>query len=48
MIKMMHEVIKELIKVIYSLNETNSNLTDEDKSLMKNICDLLNSINEKI
>lgn len=44
----MHEVIKELIKVIYSLSETNSNLTDEDKSLMKNICDLLDSINEKI
>lgn len=48
MIKTLHSVIRELIKIIYTLEENNVNLNDEDRSKLNDICDLLNQINKKL
>lgn len=48
MINILHRTIRELIKIINSLTKNNMNLSDEDKSKLKDICDLLSRINEKI
>jgi hypothetical protein len=48
MINILHRTIRELIKIINSLTKNNMNLSDEDKFKLKDICDLLSRINEKI
>ncbi len=48
MINILYTTIKELIKIINSLTKNNMNLSDEDKSKLNDICDLLSRINEKI
>lgn len=48
MINILHITIRELIKIINSLTKNNMNLSDEDKSKLNDICDLLCRINEKI
>lgn len=48
MINILHKTIRELIKIINSLTKNNMNLSDEDKSKLNDICDLLSRINEKI
>ena len=48
MINILHITIRELIKIINCLTKNNMNLSDEDKSKLDDICDLLYRINEKI
>jgi hypothetical protein len=48
MINILYTTIRELIKIINSLTKNNMNLSDEDKSKLNDICDLLSRINEKI
>ena len=48
MINILYTTIKELIKIINSLTKNNMNLSDEDKSKLNDICDLISRINEKI
>lgn len=48
MINILYTTIRVLIKIINSLTKNNMNLSDEDKSKLNDICDLLSRINEKI
>ena len=48
MINILYTTIRELIKIIKNLKKNNMNLSDEDKSKLNDICDLLSRINEKI
>jgi hypothetical protein len=48
MINILYTTIRELIKIINSLTKNNMNLSDEDKSKLNDICDLLSRINKKI
>ena len=48
MIRILIEINKELIKIMNSLIETNKSLKDEDRVCLRDIRELLYSINDKL